>query len=79
MKCKYQIIHYTIMDAMNYLDIIDPQIVKVIYIDPSYNTKFKNFEYLDDRENWNSWTKNILLKAKKFNRRWYYIYLNWWS
>lgn len=51
MKCKYQIIHYTIMDAMNYLDIIDPQIVKVIYIDPSYNTKFKNFEYLDDREN----------------------------
>ena len=52
-----------ISDANKCLELLENNSIKVIYIDPPYNTKNKKFEYNDNNENWIEDMKNILNKA----------------
>lgn len=52
------------MNAENFLPLIKNNTIKMIYIDPPYNTKSKNFEYNDDIENWDLFIKNLLEQSK---------------
>ena len=51
-----------IMDAENCLNLLPIDCFQTIYIDPPYNTKSKDFEYLDD---YNDWVDFIEPKIKK--------------
>ena len=54
-----------IMDANNCLDYLENDSIKMIYIDPPYNTKSKSFEYADNDDVWNNGIENLLRKSKK--------------
>lgn len=54
-----------IMDANNCLDYLENDSIKMIYIDPPYNTKSKSFEYADNDDVWNNSIENLLRKSKK--------------
>lgn len=54
-----------IMEANDCLEQIENETISVIYIDPPYNTKSKNFEYNDNFKNWNEMIE-ILLKKSYF-------------
>lgn len=55
---------YIIGDCEEKLDLIDDASVKLIYIDVPYNTKNKNFEYHDSRDEWYSFMETKIIKAK---------------
>lgn len=50
------------MDSDDALNLIEPNSVQTIYIDPPYNTQSKSFEYFDTHKNWESF---ILSKIRK--------------
>ena len=52
-----------IMEANDCLEKIENETISVIYIDPPYNTKSKNFEYNDDFTNWNEMIEILLRKS----------------
>lgn len=53
------------MNAESFLPLLENDSIKMIYIDPPYNTKSKKFEYHDDIENWNDFIKNLLTLSKE--------------
>ena len=52
------------MGANKCLDLIKNDTIKMIYIDPPYNTKSNNFEYCDNNEKWNKMMENLLDSAR---------------
>lgn len=61
-KMRYNQIYS--MSAENFLPLVKSNTIKMIYIDPPYNTKSKSFEYNDDIENWDFFIKNLLEQSK---------------
>ena len=55
---------FFIMGANKCLDLIKNDTIKMIYIDPPYNTKSNNFEYCDNNEKWNKMMENLLDSAR---------------
>ena len=49
-----------IMEAMDCLNMIENNSIKMIYIDPPYNTKSKIFEYDDNNKNWDNMMQELL-------------------
>lgn len=52
------------MTAESFLPMLNDDSIKMIYIDPPYDTKSKNFEYNDDIENWSEFITNLLQLSK---------------
>lgn len=52
------------MTAESFLPMLNNNSIKMIYIDPPYDTKSKNFEYNDDIENWSDFMINLLQLSK---------------
>lgn len=52
------------MKAEQFLPLLDNNSIKMIYIDPPYDTKSKQFEYNDDIENWSDFILNLLTLSK---------------
>lgn len=57
-----------IMDARDCLPQLDSNSIKMIYIDPPYNTQSKQFEYHDHHDNWHELIEPLLQQSKRILR-----------
>lgn len=54
-----------IADANDCLSILEDNSFQTIYIDPPYNTSSKNFEYLDKRDDWETFIEEKMVRSQQ--------------